>query len=331
MPSPGQSTLHTVFTEMASTTFRNHKKDIADNMSNHNALFRRLRQKGRYTKEDGGLSLVRPIEYAENGTYLRYSGYDKLNISAVDVISSAEFPWRYVSVNVAANGGEIRNNKGENKMVNLVKTKVKNAIKSMGNGLSEDFYSDGTLSNQIGGLQALIADNGLGTVGGINSTTFGFWANTVQSAAAPLQGGGAVTVSETTIEHEIMLPLYLRLTRGMDTPDFIVVSENWFRFFEKSQSSLKRYAGDDDEADAGFVKLKYKGADVFHDTSASGIPTSHMYFINTDYIELIAHEDADMDIFPELQSVDQDAVITPVLFQGNLVCSNRALQGVAKA
>ena len=70
---------------------------------------------------------------------------------------------------------------------------------------------------------------------------------------------------------------------------------------------------------------------MFHDTSASGIPDAHGYAVNTDYLELVAHEDADMDIFPELRSVDQDAVITPVLFQGNLVCSNRALQGVMKA
>jgi hypothetical protein len=328
--SPGQSNLFNVFTEMVSTTYRNHKAEVADNMSNHNALFRRLRSKGRYRKEDGGLSIVCPLEYAENSTYLRYSGYDKLNIAASDVVSAAEFPWRYVSVNIAANGGEIRNNKGENRIVNLVKTKIKNGQKTMANGLAQDFYSDGSATNQINGLQALIADAGTGTVGGINSTTFPFWQNTVQSAAAPLQGGGAIVPGPTTIE-SLMLPLYLRLTRGTDVPDFITFSENYFTFFEQSQTSLKRYAGDDDEADAGFVRMKYKGSDVFFDSSASGIPTSHGYFTNTDYVELVVHEDADMDIMPELKSVDQDAVIIPILFQGNLVISNRELQGVLKA
>lgn len=332
MPSPGQSSLFNVFTEMVTTTHRNHKKDLADAMSNHNALFRRLRQKGRYRREDGGLSIVCGIEYAENSTYLRYSGYDKLNIQASDVVTAAEYPWRYVSVNVAANGGEIRNNKGENRMVNLVKTKVKNGQKSMGNGLSRDFYSDGTLSNQIGGLQSLIADAGTGTVGGINSSTFSFWQNVVQSAAAPLQGGGAITPSATTIEGDLMLPLYLRLTRGSDVPDFITMSEDYFTFFEKSQTSLKRYASDgEDEADAGFVRLKYKGSDVFFDSSASGIPTAHGYFVNTDYLEFVVHEDADMEVMPELKSVDQDAVIIPIITQGNLICSNRRQQGVLKA
>lgn len=330
MPSPGQSSLFNVFTEMVATTYRNHKSDVADNMSNHNALFRRLRAKGRYRREDGGLSIVCPLEYAANATYLRYSGYDKLNIAAADVISAAEYPWRYVSVNIAANGGEIRNNKGENRIVNLVKTKIKNGQKSMANGLSQDFYSDGALSNQINGLQALIADAGTGTVGGINSSTFTFWQNVVQSAAAPLQGGGAITPSATTIE-SLMLPLYLRLTRGSDVPDFITFSEDYFTFFENSQTSLKRYAGDNEEADAGFVKLKYKGSDVFFDSSASGIPSAHGYFVNTDYLEYVAHEDADMEIMPELKSVDQDAVIVPIINQANLVASNRRQQGVLKA
>jgi hypothetical protein len=38
-----------------------------------------------------------------------------------------------------------------------------------------------------------------------------------------------------------------------------------------------------------------------------------------------------MEIMPELRSVNQDAIVVPVLFQGNLVCSNRTRQGVGKA
>jgi hypothetical protein len=331
MASPGQSSLFTTFTELVTTTYRNHKKEVADNVSNHNALFRRLTQKGKVRREDGGLSIVEALEYAENSTYTRYSGYDPLNVDAVDVLSAAEYPWRQVSVNVAASGLEIRSNSGENRIVNLVKTKIKNAQKSMANGLAEDLYSAGSLSNQIGGLQALIADAGTGTVGGINSSTaaFAFWKNVVQSAASPLQGGSSITPASNTIE-SLMLPLWLRLTRGSDAPDLVVMSEDYFTFFEQSQTSLKRYAPEDN-GQAGMVAMKYKTADVVHDSSASGIPAAHGYFINTDYLELVVHQDAEMEIMPELRSINQDAVIIPVIFQGNLVCSNRKLQGVMKA
>lgn len=324
MASPGQSTLFTTFTELVSTTYRNHRKEVADNVSNHNALFRRLTEKGRIRKEDGGLSIVTPLDYASNSTYQRYSGFDTLNISAQDVISAAEFPWRQVAVNVAASGLEIRTNSGSNRIINFVKAKIKNAQRSMSNGLSTDFYSDGTAANQMNGLQALIADAGTGTVGGINSATFAFWQNQVRDAS-----DNSITTSASTIEAGLMLPLWLQCTRGNDTPDLVVMDANYFSYFENSQSSLKRYAPAD-EGKGGMISMKYKTADVFFDSSASGIPANHMYMVNTDFLELVVHQDANMDIMPELQSVNQDAIVIPILFQGNLVCSNRSRQGVAK-
>lgn len=330
MASPGQSSLFTVFSELVSTTYRKHAKTVSDNVTRHNALYRRLTEKGKIRLEDGGLSIVQPLEYAANSTYQRYSGYDTLNISAVDVLSAAEYAWKQVAVNVAASGLEIRTNSGESRIVNFVKAKIRNAQNSMKNGLSVDLYSDGTASNQIGGIQSVVADAGTGTVGGINSTTFPFWQNVVQSAAALLQGG-SLTPGATTME-SFMAPLYYRLTRGTDQPDMIVMSDDYFNFFEQSQVSLKRYAptGENTSGTAGFVSLKYKNADVFFDSSG-GVPAAHAYFLNTDYLELVAHQDANMTMMDELRSVNQDAVVIPILFQGNLVCSNRSLQGVAKA
>ena len=328
MPA-GISSIVTAWTELASTTYRNHSKKIADQVTKHNALFRRIAEKGKSRTEDGGLTIVVPLEFAPNSTYQRYSGYDALNISAVDVITSAEYAWRQVAVNLAASGLEIRTNMGsETRIINFTKAKLNNAMHSMANGLSIDLYSDGTAANQINGLQAIIADAGTGTVGGINSSTYSFWQNIVQSAAAPLQGGGAITPSATTIE-SLMLPTWIRATRGTDMPDMIVMSDDYFTMFEQSQTSLKRYTADQN-GNAGMVSMKYKNADVFFDSSG-GIPASHAYFINTDYIDMVAHTDANMTIMDELKSVNQDAVVIPVLFQGNLVCSARFLQAVMKA
>lgn len=325
MASPGQSTLFTTFTELVSTTYRNHSKEIADNVSYHNALFRRLTEKGKTRLEDGGLSIVQPLDYAQNSTYQRYSGFDLLNVQASDVITSAEFPWRQVAVNVAASGLEIRTNSGANRIINFVKAKIKNAQRSMANGLSGDLYSTGTASNQMNGIQALVADAGTGTVGGIDSSTWTFWQNQYRSAAS-----SSVTVSAATIEAGMMLPMWLACTRGNDMPDLIVMDPVYFAYYEASQSSLKRYAPSD-EGKGGMVAMKYKTADVFFDSTASGIPASHGYFLNTDFIELVAHQDANMEIMPELRSVNQDAIVIPILFQGNLVTSNRARQGVIKA
>jgi hypothetical protein len=317
------------FDELVTSTFRNHKGEVADQISNHNALYRRIAEKKNVRVEDGGLSIVANLEYAQNTTYQRYSGYDALTIDPVDVITAAEFPWRQVAVHLAASGRDIRINSGKSAIFNLAKSKLRNLIHSFANGMSQDLYSAGTATNQINGLQALIADAGTGTVGGINSTTWTFWKNIIQSAASPLQGGAGITPGAGTME-SLMLPLWLKLTRGADKPDLIVMDEIYYSYYEQSQTSLKRYAPSDD-GKGGMISLKYKSADVVHDTAASGIPASHAYFINTDYIEVVVHKDANLEILDDKRSLNQDAVVKPVIWMGNLVTNARFLQGVMKA
>lgn len=326
------ATPNSTFTELVSTTFRKHRKEIKDNVSNRNAFLKYMMKKGNSRTEDGGLTIATPLDYAENSTYQRYSDWDILDISASEVISAAEYQWRQVAINVVASGRELRINSGQSKIVNLAKSRIKNALRTYNNNFSSDLYSDGTASNQINGLQAIIADAGQGTVGGINSTTAAnaFWRNKVQSAASPIQGGSAITVSETTIENDLMLPLWLELDRGpSDNTDLIVMSNDYYSFYENSQVSIKRYM-DADKAQGGFVSLKYKTADVMHDGN-SGIPAAHAYFINTDYFGLCVHKDADLEIMEDQRPINQDGVVTPILWMGNLECSNRAQQGVMKA
>jgi len=324
------TTTFTAFNNLVTSTYREYlSKNPADQISKHNALFNRLNKRGKMKTIDGGLSIVTPLDYQQNNTYQRYTGLDTLNISAQEVITNAEYPWRQAAVNITTSGLELRSNAGKNAIIDLAESKITNAERTFANNLASDLYSDGSLPNQINGLQAIIADTPTNTVGGIDANTWAFWKNIVQSAAAPLQGGAGITPSATTIE-SLMLPLWLRTTRGMDHPDLIVMSEDYFTFFEVSQTSIKRYASSD-EAQAGFVSLKYKMADVVFDAAASGIPTAHGYFINTTFLNFVAHKDANMTMLDPKMSVNQDASVIPILFQGNLTCSARFLQGVMKA
>ena len=312
MPSPNST-----FTELVSTTFRKHRKEIKDNLSNRNALLKYMMKRGNYRTEDGGLTIVTPLDYAENSTYQRYSDWDTLNIAQSDVISSAEFQWRQIAINVVASGRELRVNSGESKIINLAKARMKNAIRTFNNNFSSDLYSSGTLANQVNGLQAIIADTNTNTVGGIDANTWTFWRNTVTDASAL-----SVTTSATTIEPNLMLPTWLSVDRGPDDqPDLIVMDNLYYQYFETGQASLKRYTNRD-SADGGFVTLKYKNADVLFDGN-SGIPASHAYFINTDYLTLCVHKDADLDVMEETRPVNQDGSVTTVLWMGNLTVSNR--------
>lgn len=313
MPSPNST-----FTEMVTSTHRKHPSVIADNVSDHNALYRRLKTKGKIRMEDGGRSIVCNLDYAENSTYQRYSGFDTLNISASDVLSAAEFDWMQAAVHVTASGRELRMNSGDTAIFNLAKARLKNAIRTAANNMSVDIYSNGALTNQMGGLAHLVSTDGTGTVGGIVAGTYTFWKNQFyECPTAP---------SKTTIKTH-MNKLWLDCKRGTDAPDLIVSSNDFFNFYWESLQDLQRYA-DSDKATAGFQSLKYVTADVIHDTNSNFSTTAEkMYFLNTEYLEMVVHSDANWSQIDDKMSVNQDAVVIPILFMGNLVCSNRSLQG----
>lgn len=312
------ATPNSTFTEIVTTTLRNHKSKLADNVSNHNALWGRLSKKGNVRQIGGGYEIVEPLDYAENSTFQRYSGLDVLNIGSSEVLSAAKFDWKQASTSVVISGLELRQNSGRESIINLMNSRIKNAERTMANNLSSDIYSDGSTTNQMGGIQHIITDDGTGTVGGINSGTYTFWANQFQEASG--------TVAASTIGKD-MKDLWLKTARGMDTTDLIVSSTDLFSLYWDSLTDLQRFASSE-SAGEGFQSLKFVDADVIHDTGDSGIPTTHMYFLNTDYLKLVVHRDAFLEPLAERTPLQQDAVVVPMIFQGNLCCSNRARQGV---
>ena len=322
--------------ELVTVALRNRQKKLYDNMSQHNALYNRLNENGGIKKLDGGRTIVQSLDYAENQTFQRYSGYDTLNISPSEVFSSAEFNWMQAALHVTISGRESRMVSGKEAVFNLVKERVANAEKTFANAMNRDLYSAGTQPNQIGGLQLLVADTPTNTVGGIDANQWAFWKNKVFKLSAPWGGGSAITMGKDTIK-PIMNKMFISLTRGTDKPDFILMSPNWYETYMESLQDFQRYS-DAQSASVGFSTLKYQSADVFFDQGTSEtdeslmiMPDNHMYFINTDYVKLCVHKDADMTPLDDKSSVNQDATISPVIWMGNLTISNRARQGVVIA
>ena len=49
---------------------------------------------------------------------------------------------------------------------------------------------------------------------------------------------------------------------------------------------------------------------------------------NTNYLELVVHRDADLEVMEDMRPINQDGSVTPILWMGNLTCSNRKQQAV---
>src|SRR4051812_47561069 len=99
--------------EILTTTLEHRSKKLADNVTKNNALLYRLQKKGKVKPVSGGATIRQELEYAENGTFQRYSGYEVLNIAPSDVFTSAEFQWKQAAVAVTISGLEQLQNSGE--------------------------------------------------------------------------------------------------------------------------------------------------------------------------------------------------------------------------
>lgn len=312
---------NSVFTEMVTTTLRAHDREVADNVTDHNALLTVMKEKNKIRTEDGGYEIVLPLEYANNDSYQRFVGFDPLDVTQSDVLTAAKYDWAQIALHVTSSGREIRMNNSKAAMIKLVKARLKNAQNTAANNLSVDLYSDGSLTNQIGGLAHIIGTDGTGTVGGINSSTHTFWQNKYHE----ITGTDAWTSSNIK---GYMNDLWLALCRGKDRPDIIMMSHDFYSAYEASLQDLQRY-GDVKSAGAGFETLKYKSANVFFDDNTNfGTTAEKAYFLNTDFLYLVEHTDARWTQDEERKPVNQDAVVVPLYWMGQLVCSNRSLQGI---
>lgn len=318
--------------EIVTTTLRSRTGQLADNVTSNNALLMRLKERGKIKPVAGGRTIVQELDYAENSTYKRYSGYESLDISPSDVFSAAEFNYKQAAVAISMSGLEMLQNSGREAIIDLLESRITNAERTMANNISADIYSDGTATNQIGGLQLLVADSpATGTVGGINRATFSFWRNVAFDATT--DGGAAATSANI---QQYMNRVYVQIVRGADRPDLIVADNNYWRLYLESLQAIQRIT-DDKMAQAGFMTLKYMDADVVLDggfqnsASNGGAADNHMYFLNTNYIHFRPHRDRNMvPLEPDRFAVNQDAMVKLIAFAGNMTLSNASLQGVLK-
>lgn len=316
--------------EIVTTTLRNRTGKLADNMSKNNMLLKRMKMRGSIDPVDGGRTIVQELEYAENATYTRYAGYEVLNIQPSDVFTAAEYDWKQASVAVTISGleGDVQN-VGENAIIKLLSSRIKNAEKTGANNMSIDMYSNGTADSgkQVGGLQLLVADTPTsGVVGGIDRAQWTFWRNI--SFSGVTDGGAAV--SSANIQ-SYMNQVYLRTSRGNDHPDLWLADNSYFNFYWTSLQAIQRITNTD-LGEVGFTNLKYMNSDVVFDGGqGGGCPSNHMYALNTDYIKYRPSSTRDWVPLENVQSINQDAMVQLMVWAGNMTVSNSSLQGVLKA
>jgi len=267
-----------------------------------------------------GRTIVQEIDFAENGTVAYYSGAETLDTTQGEVLTAAEFNYKQLAGTVVINGLEEIQNSGREAVHNLLKSRITNLERSLRNTVATGLYAAGTESGgkSIGGLQLLVADDNTNTVGGISGNTYSFWRNYAYDFSTL-----SITASATTITTALETA-WLNVIRGTDKPDIITAGSTYFRYYWDSLLANQRFT-DDSGAGAGFTNITFMNCPVVYDDQCNA---TRMYLLNTDFLFLRPAKGREFKPLGDRASVNQDAIVMPVVWAGNMTVSNRSLQAV---
>lgn len=319
--------------DVTTTTLENRSRTLADNITNNNALLARLKAKGKQKPFSGGREIYQELRYAQNQTFMWYSGTEYLNVSLNDTMTAARFPIKQASIAVVLSGLEELQNASEEQMIDLIEARVDTAEDTFWNQMSGAVYSDGTGfgGKQMNGLALLISKAPTsGIVGGIDRSSQVWWRNVAVNANTDTRG----VVTSTNIQ-SYMNSTTIGLKRNSDGIDLIVADNNYYLAYLNSLQAIQRITtSPGTKTGAGFTSLKYYGAgkevDVILDGGKNGqIPTNTMYFINDDYLFYRPHSGRNFKVIGgDRANVNQDAIVRIMAWAGNMAINNCSLQAV---
>ena len=339
---------NSTITDVIATTIQNRSGKLADNVTNNNALLRKLKAKGNVRPFGGGNVILEEIMYTDSSTINAnsYSGYEIINISPNSPISAAQFSISQYAGSVTMSGLEMLQNAGEQAIIDLMEGRIKVAEAQLMNRIDYDLYQDGTgnAGKDLTGLASAVSTTPTGTYGGIARGTWSFWAN--QTYSGVTNGGAAVSAANI---QQYMTSLALSCVRGSDRPDLWVADSTYFGFYVNSLQAIQRITSSDGGASAGAgfgPTLRFYGGgmdaevvmgsgingavDLAGDTG--GATAAHMWALNTNYIFFRPHRDRNfVPIGGERQSVNQDAIVKLIGWAGNLTSSGPQFCGVLSA
>src|SRR3990167_9432840 len=333
-------------TDIIASTIQNRSGVLSDNVTNNNAITRRLKSKGNVKPASGGNVIFQEIMYADS-TMINansYSGYELINIAPNSSISAASFNWTQYAGAVTMSGLEMLQNAGKEAIIDLMEGRVSVAEAELLNRIDYDIYQDGTGNggkNIVGLALAVPDDPTTGTYGSISRSSYTFWRS--QYYRGVTDGGAAVSAANI---QQYMTTLALRCVRGSNKPDLWVGDATYFAFYVNSLQAIQRIqtTSGDGKAGAGFgPELAFYGGGMGATVvmgggvnnavntagTTGGATAAHMWALNTDYIFWRPHKERNfVPIGGERQSVNQDAIVKLIGWAGNMTSSGPQFCGV---
>jgi hypothetical protein len=336
---------------------------LVDNIFNSNVLTLKLLKEAE--KIDGGKKIITPIEYGTNSAQGFLSGYDVLDTTPSDPITAAEWDWRQAYSTITISGEEELKNSGDSQVLSLLKSKMRNAEKSLKDLFGTKLFGGGAapgakeITSLVGfGTEAASAtpdaakyDHASGStntwhtpgnidncvigynrsLGGIDSDDYSWWDSKLGTFA---DKSGTVTTRATFDEMTATTNGVAAMVREMTQAYGAATIDNDAPdlivvpqvIFDAYESSLQ--ANKRWEGDA---TLADAGFQTLRFKGATVVVDSHavagsMVMLNSKYLDFKVHSKRNFSFEPFMKPINQDARVAKVFWMGQLTCTNPRMQ-----
>lgn len=313
---------------LLSTTLARYQPRFADGVSTHIPYLFFLIDKGMKDVVSGGHVLRYPIHGANNDTFQSYAAYGDLNTTPQDNQVFSQWKWKNLAVSITIDGPTLRKNSGSDiQVINLLNTKVEEAEIAMREGIADQLFGSGDDdSNDLNGLQNILPDSTTsGTTGTLNRATNEFWRHQSANVSSAFATNGRTR----------MVSLYNSCMAGTQRVNLIILTQSAHQLYELevattaaiSQRFVVQSPFENIKGDFGYHVLRFKGVPIIWDNN---VVANAGYFINTDTIKWVVHEDANFATRPFIPSGTQDAKVSQILVMANQVCTNLKRNGILR-
>lgn len=342
--TPSSLTLN--YDAILSSTLFNYREALADDISTANAFlyFLMNREKDAWVSvPDLGDRMELPLMYALAPAD-SYSGYDTLDTTPIDGITSAFYTWRQMASPITISGLEEKKNSGEFQKFDLLKAKTEQAIMGIkdlfgramfrgnspvsGSQVTTAYTSSSNGSQFIDPipLQVKFDPTTSTVIGNINESTNAWWQN---------QTANATSVSTFAGFLKIISNLFNKCSKGPGgPPNLHVTTQGTFELYEASLRAQFR-AVEYEKVDIPFGNLLFRGQPVTWDefcpdaiNGTVAITKGSWYMFNTKFWKIKYHADTNFTPTPFIKPTNQDAKTAHILWLGAMGVNNRRKQGV---
>jgi len=320
-------TLSESLDNLYTTTWRNMKSKVTDNIFDATPFWFWLKKNGGLDTASGGRSITEPLRYAgsENVKFIQKG--DTVDLAETEFLTVANYDWRYLVDSIVRFGVDDQQNRGKNQIISLMRAKLDNSRDSLIDRLETSLIGNAAAEANIGfhGLEDIVPEDPTAeaaTLGGIDPRAvpdgYPWWRNQYKNMT------GVSTAALLLYWMQNMLILCQNNIR-MDRPNLILCGPQAYQYYD-TQTIAQKQIVNKAMGDGGFTALEYQGIPVVWQPN---IDTDRMYWLNTNFLKFRYDPQMyfDMTRWKEIPNQVNDRA-AQIVTAGNLVTNRRRCHGI---